>query len=66
MYEATPKAAAIVVLDGKTGAYKGIIGSEAFAFISEAIIDDSTGDIFFGSFRNRFLGRIKSKDVQFG
>lgn len=66
MYEATPKAAGIVVLDGKTGAFKGIMGSESFAFISEAIIDESTGDIFFGSFRNRFLGRIKAKDVQFG
>ena len=65
MYNSVPPSAAIAVLDGRTGAFKGILGSEAFAFISEAIIDERNGDIYFGSFRNRFLGRIRAKDVIF-
>lgn len=64
-YNSVPTNAAIGVLDGKTGSFKGILGSETFAFISEAILDERTGDIFFGSFRNKFLGRIKAKDVIF-
>lgn len=65
VYNSVPRAAAIAVLDGRTGAFKGIMGSEDFAFISEAIIDERNGDIYFGSFRNKFLGRIRAKDVIF-
>jgi sugar lactone lactonase YvrE len=66
VYDSIPPASAIAVLDGRTGAFKGILGSEKFAFISEAHVDQRTGDIYFGSFRNRFLGRIRAKDVLFG
>jgi len=65
MYNSLPPAAAVGVLDGKTGSLKGILGSETFAFISEAILDERNGDIYFGSFKNKFLGRIKAKDVIF-
>lgn len=64
-YNSVPQTAAIAVLDGRTGAFKGIMGSEKFAFISEAVIDERNGDIYFGSFRNRFLGRIRAKHVVF-
>jgi len=57
-YPLMPKSGAILRLDGKTGETKQILGSNKFSAISEAIID-SSGDLYFGSPRNRFLGRLK-------
>ena len=65
LYDSIPKTAAIAVVDGKDGKLKGLIGSETFAFISEAHVDPVSGYLYYGSFRNRFLGRIKMEDIVF-
>lgn len=48
---------AVFKLDGKAGIVKQVLGSSKFNSISEAIVDQN-GDLYFGSFRNPFLGRI--------
>ena len=52
---------AVGVFDGQTGSLKKIFGSESFATISEAMIDQRNGDMYFGSFANKFLGKIKAE-----
>lgn len=48
----------VLKLDGQTGKLKQALGSSTFNSVSEAIIDRN-GDLYFGSFRNPFLGRVK-------
>ncbi|KAJ6224790.1 hypothetical protein RDWZM_003335 [Blomia tropicalis] len=58
IYKLLPKRdGAVIKLDGQTGMIKSIHGSEQFNSISEAIVDQN-GDLYFGSFRNVFLGRV--------
>ncbi|OTF72539.1 Strictosidine synthase/Gluconolaconase-like protein, partial [Euroglyphus maynei] len=54
---------AVIRLDGQTGHIKQIFGSSKFFGISEAIID-AQGDLYYGSFRNSFIGRISKNDHQ--
>ncbi|RWS31106.1 adipocyte plasma membrane-associated protein-like protein [Leptotrombidium deliense] len=63
LYSAMPNVGAIVILDGKSGKIKRILGSNKFSYISEAVVDETNGDIFFGSFRNRFIGKLSIKDL---
>jgi len=63
-YHSMPLSSAIGVLDGKTGAIQTILGSDKFNAISEAVVDEKTGDLFFGSFRNRFIGRISKSHLE--
>jgi len=58
MYKFMPKNGAVLKLDAKTGQIKQLLGSNQFNGVSEAFVD-SEGDLYFGSFRNQFLGRIK-------
>lgn len=58
-----PKKTAVLVLDGRTGQYKGILGSDQFAATSEAIFDSATGDMYHGSFANAWIGRLPAKDI---
>jgi sugar lactone lactonase YvrE len=64
MYGAVPKSGAIAVLDGNSGALKRILGSDQFSFISEAIIDENSGHLYFGSFKNRFIGKVEAKHLK--
>lgn len=58
LYKSLPqKDGAVMKLDGKTGEFKSILGSSKFNSISEAMVT-SNGDLYFGSFRNQFMGRI--------
>lgn len=58
VYKLLPKRdGAVIKLDGKSGEIKSILGSSQFNSISEAIVDES-GDLYYGSFRNAFIGRI--------
>lgn len=52
---------AVIRLDSKTGQIKQVLGSSKFFGISEAIIDKK-GDLYYGSFKNAFIGHI-SKDL---
>lgn len=61
LYDFVPKTGAILRLDVNNGKVKQILGSNKFNSVSEAIID-SRGDLYFGSFRNQFLGKIKKGD----
>ncbi|CAG2115115.1 unnamed protein product [Medioppia subpectinata] len=61
MYKFMPKNGAVVKLDGKTGRIKQILGSNEFNGVSEAIVD-SEGDLYYGSFRNQFIGKIEKGD----
>lgn len=63
-YHSMPSASAIGVFDGKSGVVKAILGSNQFNAISEAIVDEKTGDIFFGSFRNTFVGRVSKENLK--
>ncbi len=58
LYKFMPKNGAVLKLDAKTGQIKQLLGSNQFNGVSEAFVD-SEGDLYFGSFRNQFLGRIK-------
>lgn len=58
VYKLIPKRdGAVIKLDGKTGAIKAIHGSDEFNSVSEAIVD-SEGNLWFGTFRNNFIGLI--------
>lgn len=62
IYKLLPKKdGAVLKLNGLTGQVKSILGSTAFNSVSEAIVD-AKGDLYYGSFRNTFLGRIKKGD----
>ncbi|KAH7640277.1 hypothetical protein DERF_004790 [Dermatophagoides farinae] len=64
VYKALPQRdGAVIRLDSKTGHIKQIFGSSKFFGISEAIID-TQGDLYYGSFRNSFIGRISKNDHQ--
>lgn len=63
-YGGLPTAGAVVVLDATTGRLKAVLGSEQFNAVSEAILDEATGDLYFGSFKNRFLGKLEAKYVK--
>lgn len=59
MYKSMPsRDGAVFKLCSKTGALKKVLGSAEFNSISEAIVDDA-GDLYYGSFRNRFIGRVR-------
>ena len=58
VYKLLPKRdGAVIKLDGQSGEMKRIYGSTQFNSISEAIVDQN-GDLYYGSFRNTFVGRI--------
>lgn len=58
IYKLMPnKEGAVLKLDGETGKIKAIYGSNEFNSVSEAIIDNE-GNLWFGSFRNDFIGVI--------
>ena len=61
MYKFMPTNGAVVKLDANTGNIKQILGSTQFNGVSEAFID-SEGDLYYGSFRNQFIGRIERGD----
>ena len=63
-YSGLPTSSAVVVIDGTSGNLKTILGSSKFNAISEAIIDESTGDLYFGSFKNRFIGKLSAADFK--
>ena len=58
VYDFVPKSGAVLRLNGQTGAMKQLLGATTFGSISEAYVD-SDGDLYLGSFRNRFLVRVK-------
>ena len=61
VYKIMPKRGAVIKLDGTTGKIKQILGSNEFNGVSEAIVD-SEGDLYYGSFRNMFIGKIEKGD----
>lgn len=63
-YGSLPTNSAIGVLDGNTGEIKALLGSNRYNAISEAIVDGKTGDLFFGSFKNKFIGRLSAKEFK--
>lgn len=64
IYDGQPPTAAILRLDGKTGKTKAFYGSNKFAFVSEAHFDSASGDIYFASFRNKFIGKVNVKNLK--
>ncbi|RWS13058.1 adipocyte plasma membrane-associated protein-like protein [Dinothrombium tinctorium] len=64
LYSVIPYSGSIAILDGNSGKIKKTFGSIKFSFVSEAVLDEKTGDIYFGSFRNRFLGKLAATDMK--
>ncbi|XP_054161640.1 adipocyte plasma membrane-associated protein-like [Oppia nitens] len=60
-YKFMPKNGGVIKLDANTGKIKQILGSNQFNGISEVLVD-SEGDLYFGSFRNQFIGKIERGD----
>lgn len=61
VYKIMPKRGAVIKLDANSGKIKQILGSNEFNGVSEAIVD-SEGDLYYGSFRNTFIGKIEKGD----
>jgi len=57
LYHAVQPYATVLKLDALSGELDEIYGSNTFCCISEALIDSQTGDLYLGSFRNKFLAR---------
>lgn len=56
VYKALPNhGGSVLKLDGTTGKLKQVLGSNEFNSVSEALTD-SEGNLYYGSFRNTFLG----------
>lgn len=64
LHKIMPADAGVLIIDGNTGKIRRILGSSGYPSISEALLDVSNGDLYLGSYRNAYIGKISGSDLK--